>query len=182
MTGNRARVGAALAGVAGLVLGIVTMVVLQGEELAQQSANRRRVIRPEKAPNTGLPFSPGIQTGGTLYVSGHLGRDPVTSKLVTGGIEAETRQSLNNIHEVLRAAGMDFKDVASVTAYITTFQDFDDSAAMAFADDDQRPTSRLAEPFVANIQPKSRRRIATEMTLPAASRQNREHVTAKVEL
>ena len=124
MTGHIARVGAALAGVVGLIFGIVTTVALQGHGSAQQSVSARKVIRPEKAPNTGLPFSPGIEIGGTLYVSGHLGRDPVTSKLVTGGVEAETRQSLSNIREVLRAAGMDFKDVVSVTAYITTFQDF----------------------------------------------------------
>ncbi len=41
-----------------------------------------------------------------------------------GGIEAETRQALANMREVLRAAGMDFKDVASVTAYLTSFDEF----------------------------------------------------------
>jgi 2-iminobutanoate/2-iminopropanoate deaminase len=44
--------------------------------------------------------------------------------LVSGGIEAETRQVLANSREVLKAAGMDFKDVTSVTAYITNFDDF----------------------------------------------------------
>jgi len=91
---------------------------------AGQPVNRRRVIRPEKGPNTGLPFSPGILAGNTLYISGHLGRDPATNALVRGGIEAETRQSLANIREVLKSAGMDLKDVASVTAYITSFADF----------------------------------------------------------
>jgi len=123
MKGDRARVAAALFSVAGLILGIVVTVVLQGEQPAQ-SGDRRRVIRPEKAPNTGLPFSPGILVGNTLYVSGHLGRDPVTSQLVRGGIEVEMRQALANVREVLRTAGMDFKDVASVTAYITSFEDF----------------------------------------------------------
>ena len=89
-----------------------------------QSAAGRRVIRPAKAPNIGLPFSPGIRIGNTLYVAGHLGRDPVSSKLVTGGIEAETRQSLNNIRDVLKTAGMDLTDVVSVTVYITSFADF----------------------------------------------------------
>jgi 2-iminobutanoate/2-iminopropanoate deaminase len=124
MTGDRARVAAALAGCAGLILGIVSSVVLKGEQRTPQSGTRRRVIRPEKAPNTGLPFSPGILVGNTLYASGHLGRDPVTSQLVAGGIAAETRQALANVREVLRASGMDFKDVASVTAYITSFEDF----------------------------------------------------------
>jgi 2-iminobutanoate/2-iminopropanoate deaminase len=111
------------AGAAGLILGVLAGAVLQ-TAAAQQPQPRRRAIRPEKAPNTGLPFSPGILSGGTLYISGHLGRDPVTSRLVSGGIEAETRQSLANIREVLRAAGMDFTNVTSVTAYIASFDDF----------------------------------------------------------
>ena len=114
---------AVLAGVAGLLLGIIITLAFQGVEPAAQS-NQRRVIRPAKAPNTGLPFSPGILVGNTLYVAGHLGRDPVTSQLVSGGIEAETRQSLANCLEVLKTAGMDFKAVTSVTAYITSFDDF----------------------------------------------------------
>jgi len=85
----------------------------------------RKAIRPEKSPNTGLPYSPGILAGNTLYISGHLGRDPVSGKVVPGGIEAETRQSLANIREVLTTAGMDFKDVTYVTAFITDFKDFE---------------------------------------------------------
>ncbi len=85
----------------------------------------RRVIQPAKFPNTGLPFSPGILVGNTLYLSGQLGRDPVTAKLVQGGIEAETRQVLTNLREVLREAGMDFGDVVSVTAFLTNFDEFD---------------------------------------------------------
>ena len=88
MAGHRARVGIALAGVAGIVIGVALSGVLP-QAIAAQSAQARRAIRPEKSPNTGLPYSPGIMVGSTLYVSGHLGRDPVTAKLVTGGIEAD---------------------------------------------------------------------------------------------
>jgi len=123
MWSDRLRVVSA-AGVGGLCLGIIMTLAFQSEEARAQPRNQRRVIRPEKAPNTGLPFSPGILVGNTLYVSGHLGRDPVTSRLVSGGVEAETRQVLANSREVLKAAGMDFNDVTSVTAYITSFDDF----------------------------------------------------------
>jgi len=111
------------AGVAGVMSGLAVAAVVQRDLVAQQGS-ARRVIRPAKGPNTGLPFSPGILVGNTLYISGHLGRDPSTGKLVAGGIEAETRQSLTNIREVLRAAGMDFKDVTTVTAYIASFSEF----------------------------------------------------------
>ena len=122
MDRKRARVRVVLVGLAGLVFGIAATGVLQQTMDAQPAA--RRAIRPEKSPNTGLPYSPGIMVGNTLYVSGHLGRDPVTAKLVSGGIEAETRQSLANIREVLRTAGMDFTNVASVTVFIASFEDF----------------------------------------------------------
>jgi 2-iminobutanoate/2-iminopropanoate deaminase len=108
-----------VAGLAGLVLGFLVSAS------AEQATAIRRAIRPEKSPNTGLPYSPGIAAGNTLYISGHLGRDPVTTRLAAGGIEAETRQSLANIREVLRTAGMDFKDVVSVTVYIVDFKEFE---------------------------------------------------------
>ena len=90
---------------------------------AQQSA--RRMISPERVPHMGLPYSPGILAGNTLYLAGQLGRDPKTNQIIPGGIEAETRQALVNIREVLRAAGMDYGDVASTTAFIVDFKDFD---------------------------------------------------------
>jgi 2-iminobutanoate/2-iminopropanoate deaminase len=121
---DRARVAVAVCGLAGVIVGILVTAVVHGEQPARPATSQRRVIQPEKSPNTGLPYSAGILAGNTLYISGHLGRDPVTTNLARGGIEAETRQSLANIHEVLRAAGMDFKDVASVTVYLTSFEDF----------------------------------------------------------
>ncbi|MBI4885652.1 MAG: hypothetical protein HY824_01035 [Acidobacteria bacterium] len=124
MSTGRVRV-AAVAGVAGLVVGIAaTLTARRSEQPAPGAAVERRVVRPDRAPSTGLPFSAGILAGDTLYISGHLGRDPVTSQLVPGGIEAETRQSLANIGEVLKAAGMNFGDVTTVTAVITNFDDF----------------------------------------------------------
>lgn len=104
---------------AAYTIGLATYPVLTAQTPA------RRVIQPAKFPNTGLPYSPGILAGDTLYVAGQLGRDPATAKIVPGGIEAETRQTLMNIREVLRAAAMDFGDVVNVTAYIVDFKDFD---------------------------------------------------------
>ena len=85
----------------------------------------RRVIQPERFPYMGLPYRPGILVGDTLFLAGQLGRDPDTTQLVPGGIEAETRQALTNIGEVLREADMDFGDVVNVTAFIVDFQDFE---------------------------------------------------------
>jgi 2-iminobutanoate/2-iminopropanoate deaminase len=124
MANHRVRVSVVWAGVVGAILGSGINGIWQSASSAQAFQAQRRAIRPAQAPNTGLPFSPGVLVGSTLYVAGHLGRDPVTAKLVSGGIESETRQALANIREVLKTAGMDFTHVASVTVYIASFEDF----------------------------------------------------------
>jgi 2-iminobutanoate/2-iminopropanoate deaminase len=124
MANQRERVGIVLSGAVGVLIGIGIGAIWQQAPVAHALQAQRRAIRPAASPNTGLPYSPGVLVGGTLYVSGHLGRDPVTAKLVPGGIESETRQSLANIREVLKTAGMDFTHVVSVSAYIASFEDF----------------------------------------------------------
>jgi 2-iminobutanoate/2-iminopropanoate deaminase len=120
------RTGAALlAALAGVIVGVAGTLAVQGGESPGAAGAARTVIRPERAPDTGLPFSPGIMVGNTLYLAGHLGRDPVSSQLVSGGIEAETRQALANLGEVLKAAGMGFEHVTTVTVYITNFDEFE---------------------------------------------------------
>jgi 2-iminobutanoate/2-iminopropanoate deaminase len=71
----------------------------------------------------GLPYSPGILVGNTLYLAGTIGED-ISNNIVPGGIDAEARQALANVSEVLNAAGMTLQDVTSVTVYITSFDDF----------------------------------------------------------
>jgi len=118
--------GLAVLGVAALAQP-ATREVPQAEGAASYgppASTERRVIQPTAFPKTGLPYSPGILVGDTLYLSGQLGRDPATATLVPGGIEAETRQALENLGTVLRAAGMGYQDVVSVTAYLADFRDF----------------------------------------------------------
>src|SRR5512139_654804 len=107
-----------------LVVLAVALIAWAPTMQVRPASSGRQVVRPERFPATGLPYSPGILVGDTLYLSGQLGRDPATARLVPGGIEAETRQALRNLREVLKAAGMDYGDVVSVTAFITDFADF----------------------------------------------------------
>ena len=108
----------------GLSLGIQTTTSSAQTAAQDQPESERTVISPENYPYFGFPYSPGILVGDTLYISGHLGRDPVTTELVDGGIEAETRQAMANIQEVLKAAGMELEHVVSVTAFIADIGEF----------------------------------------------------------
>ncbi len=75
--------------------------------------------------NKNLPFSDGVVAGNTLYVAGQEGTD-VQSKLVAGGITAETKAALDNIQKVIKAAGFDLKDIVSVTVYLADIKEFGD--------------------------------------------------------
>ena len=75
--------------------------------------------------NKNLPFSDGIVAGNTLYVAGQEGTDE-QSKLVGGGIAAETKAALDNIQKVIKAAGFDLKDIVSVTVYLADIKEFGD--------------------------------------------------------
>src|SRR5271169_6310539 len=78
---------------------------------------------PELAPPVG-PFSQAIEVGGFLYLSGQVGQDPATGKVVEGGIAAETERVFRNLTAVLKAAGRSFDDVARAGVFLTSMSDF----------------------------------------------------------
>jgi 2-iminobutanoate/2-iminopropanoate deaminase len=65
-----------------------------------------------------LPFSQAVCVGDVLYLSGALGNVPGTLQLVAGGIEAETRQTMENIGAVLKANGLSFDDIFKCTVML----------------------------------------------------------------
>ena len=81
------------------------------------------ITSPELAPPVG-PFSQAIKVDGFIYLSGHIGQDPATGKLVEGGIAAETERVLQNLSAVLKAAGKSFDDVVRAGVYLTSMSDF----------------------------------------------------------
>ena len=62
-----------------------------------------------------LPFSEAVRVGDALYLSGQLGVEPGTLRLVPGGIEAEARQTMENIKTVLEAHGCSMLNVVKCT-------------------------------------------------------------------
>jgi len=91
--------------------------------LACQSSYAQEHKAINLSPAKGLPFSDGMLVGNTLYVAGQEGQDD-SGKLVAGGIGPETKAALDNIEKVLKAAGLELKDVVSVTVYLADIHDF----------------------------------------------------------
>ena len=84
----------------------------------------KRVINTKNAPAALGPYSQAIEANGVLYVSGQIPFVPATMTLVSEDVEAQTKQSLENIGAILKEAGYDFKDVVSATVYIKDMNDF----------------------------------------------------------
>ena len=76
----------------------------------------KKAIFPEGTNPKG-PYSPGIVSGGFLFVAGQVGSGPDGG--IGATIEEQTRFTLDNVGKVLRAAGCDFKDVVKANVYIT---------------------------------------------------------------
>jgi 2-iminobutanoate/2-iminopropanoate deaminase len=85
-------------------------------------AQKKKVIQtPNTAP--GRPFSSALMVGNTLYVSGMVGRTP--DGKIPESFEAEVKQTLDNILEVVKVAGMSFADAVAVQVYLTDMTLFD---------------------------------------------------------
>lgn len=81
-------------------------------------------VETAKAPAAIGPYSQAIKAGAFLYCSGQVPLVPSTGELVAGGIEKQTKQSLDNLQQVLSEAGVDFNSVVKTTIYLTNLGDF----------------------------------------------------------
>lgn len=82
-----------------------------------------QIIHTDHAPAAVGPYSQAIQVGNLLITSGQLGLDPVTG-ILPEGVEAQTKQSLENIGAILAEAGFSLTDVVKTTVFIRNMDDF----------------------------------------------------------
>jgi 2-iminobutanoate/2-iminopropanoate deaminase len=82
------------------------------------------VINTSRAPAPIGPYSQAILKGDTLYISGQVCIDPATGNLNNTDVQAETRQVMKNLENILQAAGMDFSHVVKTTIFLTDMNRF----------------------------------------------------------
>jgi 2-iminobutanoate/2-iminopropanoate deaminase len=81
----------------------------------------RKIVRAKGSKPSGRPFSPAIEVGGRLYLSGMVGRG---ADGFGDGIKEQTRITLGNLEATLKAAGLSFDDVAEATVYLTDIRHY----------------------------------------------------------
>ncbi|HEX9311006.1 MAG TPA: RidA family protein [Gemmatimonadaceae bacterium] len=75
-------------------------------------------ISTDKAPSAIGPYSQGVIANGFLFTAGQIPLDPVAGKIIEGGIVEQTNRVMQNLQEVLSAAGVSWNDVVKTTVYL----------------------------------------------------------------
>ncbi len=85
----------------------------------------KKILASPNAPAAIGPYSQGTETAGrTVYVSGQLGVIPATGAFAGPDIQAQTKQSLENIRTILAEAGMTMDNVVQATVLLKDINDF----------------------------------------------------------
>ncbi len=103
-------------------------------------------IQTDKAPTAIGPYSQGIAASPFIFVSGQLGLDPVSGELVSPDFEDQARQALENMKQIVTAAGADLTQVTAVDVFVTDmgkFADFNKIYATFFTD--HKPARAVVE-------------------------------------
>lgn len=85
-------------------------------------AAERKAVHPGGTKGAG-PYSPAVMVGDLIYTSGQLGMD--SSGKLADGLEAQTRQAMDNVKKVVEAAGSDMTKLVKVTIFMTDIKDYD---------------------------------------------------------
>lgn len=83
----------------------------------------KKAITSPKSKPIG-PYSAGIESGDTVFLSGQTPLDAATGKLVEGDIDVQARQCMENLKALLEAAGLTFAHVVKTTIFLTSMGDF----------------------------------------------------------
>ena len=83
----------------------------------------KKIVKCDKAPGAIGPYVQGMVCGDFVFLSGSLGIDPATGELASG-VEAQAKQSMQNIGELLKSEGLTFDNVVKTTIFLADIADF----------------------------------------------------------
>jgi 2-iminobutanoate/2-iminopropanoate deaminase len=102
-------------------LGLILAVFSLGACRHAQLGPEPEFLTPYGPPRN--PFSPAVRVGNLLFLAGQIGTDS-TGKVVAGGIQAEARQTLNNISDVLKKTGSSMDNVVKCTVFMADMKEW----------------------------------------------------------
>jgi 2-iminobutanoate/2-iminopropanoate deaminase len=105
-----------------------------------------KVIQTDEAPAAIGPYSQGITAGPWLFVSGQLGIQPETGELASSDFVPQAKQALENLLQIVFAAGYQLNQVVAVDVFVTDLNNFVDFNAI-YSDcfSEHRPARAVVE-------------------------------------
>jgi 2-iminobutanoate/2-iminopropanoate deaminase len=89
---------------------------------ASVGPHRQAIVVPGAQPNP--LYSPAVRTGNLIFFAGQIGATQETRAMQQGRIEAETRNALNNLENIMRAAGVTRADIVKCTVFLADIADY----------------------------------------------------------
>jgi 2-iminobutanoate/2-iminopropanoate deaminase len=84
----------------------------------------KRTVFTEKAPKPVGPYSQAVISSDFVFISGQIPLDPQSSKIVEGGIEAQTIQVMENLKNILESIDLTLDDVVKISVFLNDLNDF----------------------------------------------------------
>ena len=104
----------------------------------------KKIISTTNAPKAIGPYSQGVLTNDTLYCSGQIAINPVNGNLETGDIKSETKQVMQNLQEILKAANMNFDNVVKCSIFLKKMEHYTEVNKVYAKYFDNNPPAREA--------------------------------------
>ena len=118
----------------------------------------KKIIETKKAPLPIGPYSQAVEIKKFLFVSGQIGIDPESGKLLNDNIKIETEQVMENINSILEASNRNFGNVVKTSIFLRDLENFDkvNSIYSKYFDEDTSPARETIEvsrlPMDANVE------------------------------
>ena len=84
----------------------------------------KKIIKSKNAPSPIGPYNQAVIANGFMYISGQVGMNPKTGKIIKDSISDETEQVMKNLSSILNEASISFENVVKTTIFLSDMNDF----------------------------------------------------------
>lgn len=84
----------------------------------------KKIITSKNAPSPIGPYNQAVIANGFMYISGQVGMNPKTGKIIKDSISDETEQVMKNLSSILNEASITFENVVKTTIFLSDMNDF----------------------------------------------------------
>lgn len=121
---------------------------------------QKKIINTAKAPSPIGPYNQAVWAGDLLFISGQVPLVPGTDEIISSDIDAETHQVMNNLQQILKEAGLEFRHVVKTTIFLSDMELFgrvNSVYAKYFASETGEPSYPARETVAVKGLPKNAR-------------------------